>query len=502
MASIRFYPLDHNYVGISGDRDILYELRAKYSFYAPNYKWDKRYKMGYWDGKISLINIKDGKFYAGLLDNVRKYLDEEKIDYIDDTDLVVGRELTNDQVDDFYQKIKGPFVPHEPQNLAFQDCVQRGRNIILAPTSNGKSYIIHGLNAYYKFAKKRVLLVIDRAQLVLQLKSNFVDEYGSDEFYKVSTVYDNNIGKPDVFITTWQSIVDYPDSWFKQFDVLIGDEVHKFKAKSLIELMKKCGHVMYRHGFTATLDNDSKTDALTLEGLFGPPLQTITLKEQIEQGISARPIIYVVMLKYSMQDRLELIKSIKDGKKQAILQGKKNVEALGFQIESSFLETHPKRLDIIAKLVRAQKGNTLVAFKNHEHGKSIYDHLQDKVNCDLFFANSTVKKEKRFEIQKLIEKLKESVAVVSFGTFSTGINITNLNNLIIGSQVKSSITVPQLIGRMIRLSKGKTTANVIDICDDLSHNGNKNLFYNHFEQRVKYYQKNGFEIKVKVLSLG
>lgn len=501
MASIEFYHKNHNYVTFRGERDIIFELRNRYSFYAPNYKFHPKHKAGLWDGKISMINLKDSHFYAGLLQEIKQYLDEEGVEYSDNTQLVKGREITVEQVYDFYTKIKGPFRPHESQALSFQNCVSKGRNIILAPTSNGKSYIIHGLNAYYTAQKKRVLIVINRAQLVMQLKSNFVDEYGSDPLYLTSTIYDED-QTGDVVITTWQSVTDKDIKWFKQFDVLIADEVHTFKAKSLISLVDKCGHIAFRHGFTATLDNDSKTDAMTLEGMFGKPYQAITLREQIDQEISARPIIYAVILKYSPAERKALIDHIHQSVKKAQAKGKKgHASTIAFQAESKFLENHERRNQIIAQIAAVQKGNTLIAFKNHEHGKAIEECVRAKVKGDIFFVNSTVTKEKRFAIQKKIGELSQSVSIVSFGTFSTGINITNLNNLIIGSQVKSGITVPQLIGRMIRLCEGKTTANVIDICDDLSTSKGKNFFMNHFEKRMKFYIQNGFEVKVKTISV-
>lgn len=497
---IRFFDIDHNYVGFAGNKGVLYELRSKYSFYAPNYKWDKRFKLGYWDGKISMLNMKDRKMYAGLLQNIKEHLDSEGIPYLDETNLVEGREISLDQIEDFYQKINGPFTPHESQALAFQDCVSAGRNIILAPTSNGKSYIIHGLNSYYTKMKKRILLIVNRAQLVLQLESNFIDEYGSNKLYSTSTIYDDS-NDTELVISTWQSLVKQPESWFKQFDVLIIDEVHNAKAKSLIDIVNKCGHIQYRHGFTATLDNDSKTDAMTLEGMFGKPYRAVTLEEQIEAGISARPIVYICVLKYPKEDRLELNREIKRRKQEAAEEGKKNFETMDFVIESDFLENHSDRTQFIINVAKAQRGNTLIAFKKDTHGKAIFEALNEQVKIPTFFANGTVSKDKRFKIQKEITTLENSVSVVSFGTFSTGINIPNLHNLIIGSQVKSSITVPQLIGRMIRLHRDKTTANIIDICDDLSHNGKKNIFFRHFEERMKFYLKNGFEIKTKIINL-
>jgi superfamily II DNA or RNA helicase len=499
MALINFYHIDQNYVGFNGSRDIITELRDKYSFYAKNYKWDKRFKMGYWDGKLSVLKLKENRMYAGMLDEIKRYLDEEGIEYDDTTRLVGKKSITSEQVLKFYQDIKGPFVPHDSQVDAFKACIDNGRNIVLAPTSNGKSYIIHGLNAYYTKRKFKTLIVINRSQLVLQLQENFVQEYGAD--YTVSTIYDEN-QDTDIVISTWQSLQNTDARWFEQFDVLIADEVHGFKAKSLVSLVDKCSHIAYRHGFTATLDNDSQTDAYALEGMFGRPIRTITLKEQIDQGISARPIVFVCMINYPVTDRRELVSDIKRIRAQAATEGRTVTEALPFQIEAKFLENHEGRNALIQKLVMSQKGNTFVAFKNQEHGKILLEKIKEVVtDKPIFFANGTVKKEKRFEMQKTIQGLKESVAVVSFGTFSTGVNITNLNNLIIASQLKSAITVPQMVGRMIRLTEGKTTANVIDICDDLSSGDSKNVFYRHFDERMKFYVKNGFDIRTKIVNL-
>lgn len=500
-TKIKFFNSNNNFVNFQADQDLVYELRSKFSFYAPSYKWDKRYKAGYWDGKISLINVKDRKVYAGLLPKIKQYLDEEGVEYQDNSYLVKGKPISFDQAKQFYvDKINGKFIPHDEQVTSLQNCISLGRNIIIAPTSLGKSYIIHALNAYYKFLNKRVLLIVDRAQLVLQLKKNFVEEYDSGQFYTTSTIYDDNINT-DVVITTWQSIVDNPKSWFEQFDVIIGDEVHKFKAKSLIKIVEMCDHIEYRHGFTATLDNDSKVDGLTLIGLFGSPFTATTLKKQIEKGISVRPIVYVVVIKYGIRDRLQLISDIKDEIKKAQQQGKKNTATIPFLVESKFIEQHEQRNQLIIQLAQKQVGNTLVAFKNESHGRLLYENLKKCITHPIFFSSATVSKDKRFAIQLEIEKLSQSTAAVSFGTFSTGINIPNLHNLIITSQLKSEITIPQLIGRMIRNFTGKNNANIIEICDDLSHNSKKNIFFTHFEHRMKFYLKNNFEIKTKVVTI-
>src|SRR5690606_14756023 len=122
-----------------------------------------------------------------------------------------------------------------------------------------------------------------------------------------------------------------------------------------------------------------------------------------------------VVLRYPAHERKELIDMIAKEKKEAASKGKKVTEALGFQMESKYLEDHGRRNEMICKLATLQQGNTLVAFKNAAHGKTLFKLISESTDLETFFANGTVGKEKRFDIQKRITKLKSSIAVVSFG---------------------------------------------------------------------------------------
>ena len=55
--------------------------------------------------------------------------------------------------------------------------------------------------------------------------------------------------------------------WFEKYNVVIGDEAHLFKSKSLVQIMTKLHHAKYRFGFTGTLDG-TQTHKWVLEGLF------------------------------------------------------------------------------------------------------------------------------------------------------------------------------------------------------------------------------------------
>ena len=78
------------------------------------------------------------------------------------------------------------------------------------------------------------------------------------------------------------------------------------------------------------------------------------------------------------------------------------------------------------------------------------------------------------------------------GTFSTGINIRNLHNVVFASPSKSRIRNLQSIGRVLRKGENKRKAVLYDIADDISSGGRRNYTLNHLIERVKVYNEESF----------
>ena len=91
--------------------------------------------------------------------------------------------------------------------------------------------------------------------------------------------------------------------------------------------------------------------------------------------------------------------------------------------------------------------------------------------------------------------------MASYGTFSTGINIRNLHNVIFGHPAKSRIRNLQSVGRVLRKAEGKDKATLFDISDDLSWKKHKNFSLRHFFERVKIYNTEKFDYKLRSIKL-
>jgi superfamily II DNA or RNA helicase len=167
-----------------------------------------------------------------------------------------------------------------------------------------------------------------------------------------------------------------------------------------------------------------------------------------------------------------------------------------WQDETAIIRAIPERKRFICKLAASRKGNTMVLFKIREYGRELH-HLLKKNFPDkhVYYIDGTVKVDYREKVRKITEKHEGIIIVASYGTFSTGINIKNLHNLIFAESVLSSIKVIQSIGRLLRKYFNKD-AKLYDITDDLSWKSKRNYVLKHFLRRMKYYDQEEFEYEI------
>jgi superfamily II DNA or RNA helicase len=109
--------------------------------------------------------------------------------------------------------------------------------------------------------------------------------------------------------------------------------------------------------------------------------------------------------------------------------------------------------------------------------------------------------EERELVRSITENEKDAIIVASYGTFSTGINIKNLHNVVFASPSKSRIRNLQSIGRVLRKGKNKTGAILYDIADDITYKSKKNYTLNHLIERIKIYNEENFNYEFITVKL-
>ena len=115
----------------------------------------------------------------------------------------------------------------------------------------------------------------------------------------------------------------------------------------------------------------------------------------------------------------------------------------------------------------------------------------------VFFIHGGTDTETREKIRAITEEQTNAIIVASYGTFSTGINIRNLHNVVFASPSKSRIRVLQSIGRGLRKSdKGVVHTSLLDIADDFTYKDRKNFTLNHFLERINIYNEEEFDYEI------
>lgn len=464
------------YMKIESENSIRQELTDYFSFYVVGYKFMPKYKNGMWDGKIRLFNPNNKCLYIGLFPYIKTFAEERNYKLEINDDLELHESFSVEEAREFVNKQDSMKV-RDYQLESFIHCIRSNRSLIVSPTASGKSYIIWLLTRWYQDSK--VLIIVPTISLVYQMKSDFIS-YGTnqDDIHVIKSGESKHTDRR-IVVSTWQSIYKENKSYFSQYDCVIGDECHLFKAQSLTSIMTNLIDCKYRFGFTGTLDG-TQTHRLVLEGLFGKIKQFITTSRLIEKEILSNFEIKCLILKYPKENC-------------------KIVARASYKEEMDYLVGNQKRNFFIKNLALSLQGNTLLLFQYVEnHGKILYDIILKSARNDrkIFFVYGGTDAETRESIRAITENENDAIIIASYGTFSTGINIRNLHNIIFASPSKSRIRNLQSIGRGLRKSDSKNKAILFDISDDLRHGARVNFTLKHFAERVKIYNEEKFIYKI------
>ena len=127
--------------------------------------------------------------------------------------------------------------------------------------------------------------------------------------------------------------------------------------------------------------------------------------------------------------------------------------------------------------------------------------IRDSTDRKVFFVHGGVDAEQRESIREITENESNAIIVASYGTFSTGINIKRLHNVIFASPSKSRVRNLQSIGRVLRKGKDKVKAILYDIGDDCTYNSKKNYTLNHLIERIKIYNEENFNYEIITIQI-
>lgn len=493
---------DNTYLQLlEANKDEYAQLKLSLSKYVKNYFFQAKYKMTKWDGKIEYL--KQDKINFGLWYEVYKICKEYGYPFniINKEQFPVDKNIKKEEVElfirDFLKDHKDEkdknksFMAHDHQIEAVYKILKHKYGIIEVATSGGKSLIFSLLTFYYLKninPDAKILLIVPGIGLVTQF-FNEIHNYNLGFFNENKNPLDIRIdeimsdkprkhigGEPNIYIGVFNSLLNWPPEWFKQFEVIAVDEGHYMKAKSLIDIMDRTFKTSkIRFGMSGSYPKEDSAELFTIESLTGPKLINIKAKDLMDKGIISKVKIKGLILNHNDRIFAENVFSIKkrgNGKK-------------AWELERDYAQSSLPRKLFLCKLINKFKQNSIILFQNIDYGTELFNYFRDNIpGKDFYYIDGSVSKDKREIIRKELEKTDGNVKILvgSFGTMSTGINIKAIVNMVLCDSFRSDRIVRQSIGRSLRLHKDKERAIIFDIVDQF-HPEFKGTLYNHFQSR-------------------
>lgn len=405
---IKIYYHNEIYMRIETERAIEYELREEFSFLVNGYQFNPKFKHGMWDGKIRLYNGRDKTLYIGLLYDL--YLFAKKNDYtmvIDaDNKKLFKPAVTLDE--SWIEKFNTEMSLHslkEYQVNAFKQAIKFNKTLILSPTGSGKSFLLYAIVRYlvdfgHINDTNRMLINVPNIGLVNQLLYDFkeytVDDFNVDDY--VTRAGGDNVedeSKP-IVISTWQTSMRKPKSYFESFNSYALDEAHQATAKEITNIIDKLVFCKFKIGMTGTLDGTDMHE-LEMRARFGKLYRAATTKQLMDSGDLAKLRIEARVLRYNDDEVKELHK---------LLRGKTAVAK--YQAEIDYIINNERRNQYLIDTAFATESNTLMLFNFVEkHGKMLLEKMmpfQDKYCKRVYFIYGGVKGDEREEIRQVLDK--------------------------------------------------------------------------------------------------
>jgi len=488
--------LNEVYFKIDATDEQKYELRDYFSYYAKDYKYQPKFKYGAWNGKIYFYDMNEQTLPIGLSNELVAFAKRFNYDLqlnINKSDMY--NNVEDSEFEEMYKHIfNDKFIVRDYQDNAVRKCIRSKRGIIESITASGKSCMIYSCIRYIlsNYPDKKVLLIVPNISLVNQMLADFKDYGFEDADEYISILYSDTKKKCDfrkpVLISTWQSIYKKAEFFFKDYIGVICDEVHLAKSLSIQTIMKKCKHAEFRLGFSGTLPTEP-AELMTIRGYIGQTLYKVHYKELIDRGILSKLKIANLVLKYP---------------NDVIMKNKKRP----YNEEVDTIIEYEPRNEVFRYILDNVKesDNVLILVNRIEHLKTVKTYIENYVkrtnrNCEVHEFYGKVKAEKREELRKNMNDNAGIIMVATYDTMSTGINIKRIHHVIFASSYKSKIKILQSLGRGLRVHAEKALLVLWDIVDDMTWKRKKrtgeivtekNHVYKHYEERLNYYNENGF----------
>lgn len=458
------------------------ELVNAVKFFLPQARYSPAYKLGRWDGCTSFCTL-GGRTYLNVLDKLLPILQNKGYEF-DIHDQRVYYKFDFDVIDENYLSHMcwptGHRFAHQPIQLrdyqkdAINACLQNLQGVQVLPTSAGKTIVTATMSKLVE-PYGRSIVIVPNKNLVQQTEEDY-QNIGLD----VGVLYgDRKEYDRKHTICTWQSlnVLDKKhkdsldnlqmDVFLKDLIAVIVDECHSIKDLTILHklLTTVFKDIPIRWGLTGTIPEEEYKQVGLLTAI-GPEIGSLTAKELQDKGVLAQCNV-------------------------TVMQTQETLQYSNYQEELKYLVTNDQRLMWMAEIIEeiSLSGNTLVLVDRIETGQKLYNQLSNSV-----FISGEMKSKDRREHYKEINFSDNKIMVATYGTTSTGINISRIFNLVLVEAGKSFVRTIQSIGRGLRMADDKDRVEIYDLCSRMKFSNN------HLNKRKQFYNKAQYPYVIKKIT--
>lgn len=419
------------------------------------------YKLGHWDGKRHLFDMKRQEFPAGLEEKVLAVLEKMIPDFEvnDERPIIEYDPAAIDAVE-----LRGVTL-YDKQREALHAFFSSGaRGCMELPTNFGKTECAA---AVLKMQPGLALVLIDSKSLVAQTAHRLKQRLG--EKVGIFGGGEKNLSCRVTVATIqsiWHHFAKLRKSFLPSIQTLIVDEAHKVSPKMWFNVLGEVG-ASVRLGLSATIREASRR--MVVESYLGPIVHTSSVQEMIDDGRAAKPTIRMIRIG-------GLVRATDP---QAVYE------------EGVVRNRERNRLICEAAIRCVIDGNSpLILVVRIEHGQAIQDMLEDRGLFIPFLHGQT----DMDTIQRAKAAFGTSVVpgIIASTIFDMGQDMPSIRALILAGGQRSPLRTIQRVGRSLRKKlTGENTVKIMD-CYDMTCR----MLQSQSDERLRTFKKKYGDVKI------
>lgn len=458
------------------------ELLQLGAYKAQGYEWSDAFKRGVWDGYIHLTKYHQKTdvvyipwgFWREALEICKKYEDVSREIVVQDC-----AEIPDARYD---WVLSEKCEPRYYQEAALEACIKSPNGGVLqVPTGGGKTLIAAMIACHYSLPTLFVVRSLDILTQTQEVLQNVIG--GNPNIRVIRASRDIRKPFPDIAlcsINTLHSAFKRTDKkhtsvfqdFMEHYSLLIGDECHQAgTTQFLMPLARSTAALRVFCSATPTYGKDYRD--MPLKGLAGDMFYFVGIQELIAKGYLTQPEIRFISVSRKNPDTIREWRYQQVYERGIVKNAVRN--KMGVALAKRLVERGKKVLILVVRKA---------------HGLDMKRQLGAAGINATYLSGWNSAAARKYASKRFIDSRKGE-CIIATVIFDVGINLPNLDALILLAGGKQQLRAVQRLGRALRTFKGKEKALMFDFMDFQD----SRYLLKHSRSRYNAYRKMGFAVK-------